>query len=91
MPSTAKVSSCDLLVLEHGRRGHCASRAVDCCAGALPDDLGGELHVSRDVGLPVVVLVDGAEVAAAVLWLCSPGASLIVGVALPVDGGFVAH
>lgn len=31
------------------------------------------------------------EVAAAVLWLCSEGANLIVGVALPVDGGFVAH
>jgi NAD(P)-dependent dehydrogenase (short-subunit alcohol dehydrogenase family) len=31
------------------------------------------------------------EVASAVLWLCSPAASLIVGVALPVDGGFVAH
>jgi NAD(P)-dependent dehydrogenase (short-subunit alcohol dehydrogenase family) len=31
------------------------------------------------------------EVAAAVLWLCSSGASLILGVALPVDGGFVAH
>jgi NAD(P)-dependent dehydrogenase (short-subunit alcohol dehydrogenase family) len=31
------------------------------------------------------------EIAAAVLWLCSPGASLVVGVALPVDGGFVAH
>ena len=28
------------------------------------------------------------EVAAAVLWLCSPGASLVLGVALPVDGGF---
>jgi NAD(P)-dependent dehydrogenase (short-subunit alcohol dehydrogenase family) len=31
------------------------------------------------------------EVAAVVLWLCSPGASLILGVALPVDGGFTAH
>ncbi|AXB76007.1 SDR family NAD(P)-dependent oxidoreductase [Novosphingobium sp. P6W] len=31
------------------------------------------------------------EVAAAVLWLCSPGASFIVGVGLPVDGGFTAH
>ncbi|WP_419759181.1 SDR family oxidoreductase [Acidisoma sp.] len=31
------------------------------------------------------------EVAACVLWLCSPGASLVLGVALPVDGGFTAH
>ena len=31
------------------------------------------------------------EIAAAVLWLCSPAASLVLGVALPVDGGFVAH
>jgi NAD(P)-dependent dehydrogenase (short-subunit alcohol dehydrogenase family) len=31
------------------------------------------------------------EVAAVVLWLCSPGASMVLGVALPVDGGFVAH
>jgi NAD(P)-dependent dehydrogenase (short-subunit alcohol dehydrogenase family) len=31
------------------------------------------------------------EVAASVLWLCSSGASFVLGVALPVDGGFVAH
>ncbi len=31
------------------------------------------------------------EIAAAVLWLCSSGASFILGVALPVDGGFTTH
>ena len=30
------------------------------------------------------------EIAAAVLWLCSPAASFVVGVALPVDGGYTA-
>jgi NAD(P)-dependent dehydrogenase (short-subunit alcohol dehydrogenase family) len=31
------------------------------------------------------------EVAAAALWPCSPAASPVLGVALPVDGGFTAH
>ena|SRR6218665_923264 len=31
------------------------------------------------------------EIAAAVLWLCSPGARFVIGVDLPVDGGFTAH
>jgi NAD(P)-dependent dehydrogenase (short-subunit alcohol dehydrogenase family) len=31
------------------------------------------------------------EITAAVLWLCSPGASFVVGHALVVDGGFTAH
>jgi NAD(P)-dependent dehydrogenase (short-subunit alcohol dehydrogenase family) len=40
---------------------------------------------------PIGRLGRGDEIAAAVLWLCSPGASLIVGVALPVDGGYTTR
>jgi NAD(P)-dependent dehydrogenase (short-subunit alcohol dehydrogenase family) len=31
------------------------------------------------------------EIASAVLWLCSPSASFVIGHALAVDGGFTAH
>jgi NAD(P)-dependent dehydrogenase (short-subunit alcohol dehydrogenase family) len=40
---------------------------------------------------PINRLGDASEIAAAVLWLCSPGASFVVGVALPVDGGYTAR
>ena len=40
---------------------------------------------------PIARLGTGDEIAGAVLWLCSPGAGFVVGVALPVDGGYVAQ
>jgi len=52
----------------------------------------GELDVPSAVAdQPIGRLGRGDEIAAAVLWLCSSGASLVVGVALPVDGGYVAR
>ncbi len=52
----------------------------------------GELDVPSAVAdQPIGRLGRGDEIAAAVLWLCSPGASLVIGVALPVDGGYTAR
>jgi NAD(P)-dependent dehydrogenase (short-subunit alcohol dehydrogenase family) len=41
-------------------------------------------HPMGRIGLP-------GEIAAAALWLCSPGSSFVTGVALPVDGGYTAR
>ena len=40
---------------------------------------------------PVGRMGSPAEVAQAVVWLCSDAASFVTGVAMPVDGGFVAQ
>jgi NAD(P)-dependent dehydrogenase (short-subunit alcohol dehydrogenase family) len=50
-----------------------------------------ELMVETMRDQPIGRLGRPDEVAAAVLWLCSSAASFVLGVELPVDGGFVAH
>ncbi|QHM75503.1 Levodione reductase [Mixta theicola] len=41
--------------------------------------------------VPMARLGRAEEVAAAVLWLCSPAASFVIGHALPVDGGYTVR
>ncbi len=51
----------------------------------------GELDMAEAIrNQPIGRLGTADEIAAAVLWLCSPGASFVVGVALPDDGGYTA-
>ncbi|GAB2800940.1 SDR family oxidoreductase [Streptomyces chlorus] len=52
----------------------------------------GELdRAEAEANQPIHRLGTADEIAQAVLWLCSPGAGFVVGVALPVDGGYVAQ
>jgi len=57
------------------------------------DMLGGQADAMAEIMKQQVIgrLGRAEEVAAAVLWLCSPAASFVIGVGLPVDGGFTAH
>jgi NAD(P)-dependent dehydrogenase (short-subunit alcohol dehydrogenase family) len=52
----------------------------------------GELDMNKAIAnQPIARLGQASESAAAVLWLCSPGASFVIGVALPIDGGYTAR
>ena len=90
---------------KHGVIGLTKSAAMDnaargirinaVCPGCIDTPMGAEINPDAMKRFlpdqPIGRMGRPEEVAAAVLWLCSPGASFVVGVALPVDGGFVAH
>src|SRR6266478_9379559 len=58
-------------------------------AGMLATQAEAMKELMKDV--PIGRLGRPEEIAAAVLWLCSPGASFVIGQALPVDGGYTVH
>jgi NAD(P)-dependent dehydrogenase (short-subunit alcohol dehydrogenase family) len=90
---------------KHGVIGLTKSAALDVaargirvnavCPGCIETPMGDEIDPAAMKEFlkqqPIGRMGRPEEVAAAVLWLCSPAASMVIGVALPVDGGFVAH
>jgi NAD(P)-dependent dehydrogenase (short-subunit alcohol dehydrogenase family) len=68
------------------------------CPGAIRTPMADELirrnpAIEAEIvsSIPVGRLGKPEEIAQAVLWLCSPGASFVIGHALIVDGGFTVH
>ncbi|MGH6864880.1 MAG: SDR family oxidoreductase [Methyloceanibacter sp.] len=85
--------------LEYASRGN---RINAVCPGAIEtpmvaDMLAKEPDTMKDIlkdilkDQPIGRLGRPEEIAAAVLWLCSPGASFVIGHALALDGGYTAR
>jgi NAD(P)-dependent dehydrogenase (short-subunit alcohol dehydrogenase family) len=81
--------------LEYAPRG---IRINAICPGAIETPMVTDMIAKGELSIPDAVanqpigrLGRADEIAAAVLWLSSPAASLIIGIALPVDGGYTAR
>lgn len=81
--------------LEYAPRG---IRINAICPGTIETPMVADMIARGELDVPTAVanqpigrLARADEIAAAVLWLCSPAASFVLGVALPVDGGYTAR
>src|SRR2546421_540436 len=81
--------------LEYAPRG---IRINAICPGTIETPMVAEMIANGELTMddaianqPIARLGQASEMAAAVLWLCSPGASFVLGIALPVDGGYTAR
>jgi NAD(P)-dependent dehydrogenase (short-subunit alcohol dehydrogenase family) len=81
--------------LEYASRG---IRINAVCPGAIEAPMVADMMAKESITTedmvrdqPIGRLGRPEEIAAAVLWLCSPGASFVIGHALAVDGGYTAQ
>ena len=66
-----------------------ATRGIRINAAMLASQPDAMKEIMRDQ--PIGRLGRAEEIADAVIWLCSPRASFVIGHALAVDGGYTAH
>lgn len=81
--------------LEYASRG---IRVNAVCPGTIDTPMVAKMVESGDLPLedilreqPIGRLGKPEEIASAVVWLCGPGSTFVIGHSLPVDGGFTAH
>ncbi|MFC0267147.1 SDR family oxidoreductase [Kushneria aurantia] len=81
--------------LEYASRG---IRVNAVCPGTIDTPMVSRMVESGDLPLdeilkeqPIGRLGRPEEIASAVVWLCGPGSTFVIGHSLPVDGGFTAH